>query len=52
MLAPPVAEEILVRALADLHHCRAGLAHEAREEYRAERTTEIVETDDGRLAPG
>ena len=28
------------------------MAHEAREEYRAERTTEIVETDDGRLAPG
>ena len=28
------------------------MAREAREEYRAGRTTEIVETDDGRLAPG
>jgi hypothetical protein len=28
------------------------MAQEAREEFRAGRTTEIVETEDGRLAPG
>lgn len=28
------------------------MAQEAREEYRAGKTTEIVDTEDGRLAPG
>jgi len=28
------------------------MAREAREDYRAGRTTEILKTDDGRLAPG
>ena len=43
-------EEIL--AQPEAKRLMRQMAREAREDYRAGRTTEMVETDDGRLAPG
>ena len=40
MVAPPIAEEVLVGALADLHDGRARLAHQPRQEV--ERDADIV----------